>query len=71
VMQLLVALLVLVPAAGWAVLVFFCSQWVVGVGVGVVLATIAVVPMLGGEAAVGLWWLGERFAAFDLSTEQR
>jgi hypothetical protein len=44
---------------------------VVGVGAGVVLATMAAVPMLAGEAAVGLWWLGERFAAFDLSTEQR
>jgi hypothetical protein len=36
-----------------------------------ILATLAVMAILAGEAAVGLWWLGEKFAKFDLSSESR
>jgi ABC-2 type transport system permease protein len=69
--QLLFALLVAVPAAGVAVLVFIASYWFLGVSTGVVLATIATVLILAAEAAVGLWFLGGRFERFDLSTESR
>jgi ABC-2 type transport system permease protein len=71
IVQLLFALLVIVPAAGAAGLVFLASYWILGVSTGVVLATTAVVAMFAAEAAVGLWFLGERFEKFDLSTESR
>ena len=63
--------LVVVPAVGFAALVFFCSKWFVGISPAVVLATLAILPMLGGEAAVGLWFLGDRFEKFDLTAESR
>jgi hypothetical protein len=71
VVQMFFALLVFVPAAGTAALVFFSSKWILGISPAVVLSTLAVVPMLGGEAAVGLWFLGDRFERFDPSTESR
>jgi hypothetical protein len=71
VVQLLFALLVAVPAAGFAALVFVATYWFLGVSTGVVLATIAVVLILAAEAAVGLWFLGGRFERFDLSSETR
>jgi hypothetical protein len=71
VVQLLFALLVAVPAAGAAVLVYIASFWILGISTGVVLSTVAVVLILAGEAAVGLWLLGERFEKFDLSIDSR
>jgi ABC-2 type transport system permease protein len=71
VMQLFFALLVIIPAAGTAALVFFSSQWVLGISPAAILSTLAVLPILGGEAAIGLWFLGERFSHFDLSVESR
>ena len=71
VVQLLFAVLVAVPAAGAAVLVYIASYWLLGISTGVVLATVAVVLILAGEAAVGLWFLGERFEKFDLSGDTR
>lgn len=71
VIQLLFALAVLVPAAGAAWLIIFSSQWLIGAGPAVVLAALVVLPVLAGEAAFGLWWLGERFEKFDLSAESR
>ena len=71
VLQLLFALLVALPAAGAAVLVYIASFWEFGIPAGEVLATVAAVLILAGEAAVGLWFLGERFERFDLSTESR
>jgi hypothetical protein len=69
--QLLFALLVGAPAAGAAAIVYIASYWILGISTGVVLATIAVVLILASEAAVGLWFLGDRFEKFDLSTESR
>jgi hypothetical protein len=69
--QLLFAILVAVPAAGAAVLVYVASYWLLGISTGVVLSTVAVVLILAGEAAVGLWFLGERFEKFDLSVDTR
>ena len=69
--QLLCALVVVVPAALAAWLIIFSSQWVIGIGPAVVLASVVVLPVLGAEAAVGVWFLGGRFERFDLSTEGR
>ena len=70
VLQLVIALVVAAPAVAIAALVIFSSKWVVGVGPAWMLAAVAVIPILVGEAAVGLWWLGERFNKFDLSLER-
>jgi hypothetical protein len=68
VVQLLFALLAAVPAGGWPPsLVIFASQWLLGAGPAVVLAPWSWSSSLRAEAAVGLWWLGERFERFDLS----
>jgi len=69
--QLLMALLVAAPAACAAGLIIFSSQWLLGVGPAVAIASAAVLAILAGEAAVGLWWLGWRFEKFDLSNEIR
>jgi hypothetical protein len=69
--QVLFTVLVVVPAAGWAVLVWVCTMTFLGQAGGVILGSFSAIAILAAEAAVGLWWLGERFAAFDLSTEQR
>ena len=71
IIQLLFALAVIVPAAGGAWLIIFSSQWLIGPGPAVALAAVVVLPVLAGEAVFGLWWLGERFEKFDLSTESR
>jgi len=67
--QLIVAALALGPAAFAAALLIFASQWLIGPVAAVLLATAAVLAMIGGEVAVGIWWLGERFERFDLSSE--
>jgi hypothetical protein len=71
ILQLFFALLAAVPAGGWAALFIFASHPLLGAGPAVVLGTLVVLFILGAEAAVGLWWLGERFERFDLSTESR
>ncbi len=69
--QLLIALLVAAPAAGAATLIVFSSAWVFGAAPAIALATLVALGILAGEAAVGLWWLGEMFGKFDLSSEAR
>jgi ABC-2 type transport system permease protein len=69
--QMLCALVVVVPAGLAAWLIIFSSKWVIGIGPAVVLAAVVVLPVLAGEAAVGLWFLGNRFERFDLSTDSR
>jgi len=72
IVQLLFALLVIVPAAGAAALVFLASTFYFhNVGADAVIATLSALLILAGEAAVGLWFLGERFEKFDLSTDSR
>jgi ABC-2 type transport system permease protein len=72
IVQLLFALLVIVPAAGAAALVFLASTFYFhNVGADAVIATLSALLILSGEAAVGLWFLGERFEKFDLSTDSR
>jgi hypothetical protein len=36
-----------------------------------VASVLYILPILGGELAVGLWFLGERFEKFDLTAESR
>jgi hypothetical protein len=67
--QILCALAVIVPAAAWAWLISFSTSHWVGLGPSFVLSALFVLPMLVAEAAVGLWFLGNRFESFDLSTE--
>jgi hypothetical protein len=67
--QIIVAALALAPAALAAAVLVFASQWLIGPSAAVLLATAAVLAILGGEAVVGLWWLGTRFEQFDLSSE--
>lgn len=69
--QVLVVLLALLPAIGTAALLVFVTQWLVGPALAVIFATVAVALVLLGELWCGLWWLGERFERFDLSTEPR
>jgi hypothetical protein len=61
----------LLPAAIMAAIVFFVVQWLVGLLVATAAALIIVLAILGGEIAVGTWWLGKRFESFDLSAELR
>jgi hypothetical protein len=68
-LQLIVAGLALTPSALAAALLIFASQWLIGPAAAALLATGAVLTILGGEAVVGLWWLGARFEQFDLSSE--
>jgi len=67
--QLIIAILALGPALLAAALLIFASKWLIGTVAAVVLATLAVLAILGGEAAVGVWVLGDRFEKFDLSSE--
>lgn len=77
--QLLAVLLALVPAALSALAIFVASKWWVGLvagpgisaAVALLLATLAVLVIVGGEIWVGLWWLGSRFERLDIATELR
>ncbi|MBS0631850.1 MAG: hypothetical protein JSS11_08050 [Verrucomicrobia bacterium] len=69
--QLLIVLVALLPAALLAGLLIFASQWLIGIAAAVFLATCAVAVVLVGEIWLGLWWLGQRFERFDLSSELR
>ena len=62
-------LLMLLPAIVAAPVLIFATQWMVGLPAAAVLATVAVLAIIGGEVWCGLWWLGRRFERLDLSTE--
>jgi ABC-2 type transport system permease protein len=69
--QLLTMVVVLLPASGMAVVVIMLMHYVFGLN-GAVSVACAAVPMLAvliGEIAVGMWWLGQRFEAIDVSAE--
>jgi ABC-2 type transport system permease protein len=69
--QLLVVGFALVPAALGALLLIFTTQWLIGLVAATALAGVAVLVILVAEVAGGLWWLGQRFERFDLSSELR
>jgi ABC-2 type transport system permease protein len=67
--QFLAILAALVPAVTMAALIVFASQWLIGLAAASILATLAVLSIVIGEAWCGLWWLGVRFEKFDVSSE--
>lgn len=69
--QLFLTLVVAAPGVVLAALIIFSSFMGMGLVASIILADLVVVAILVGEAAVGLWWIGERFDAFDPSTEIR
>jgi hypothetical protein len=70
-LQFIVALLALLPAALAAAVMIFASQWLIGGAAAMMLGTAAALAILGGEAVVGVWWLGTCLERFDLSSETR
>jgi ABC-2 type transport system permease protein len=69
--QLLVTILVLLPAALVGALVFFVVNLITGLQVGAAVAAIAMVVLMGFEAWLGIRWLGKRFEELDISSELR
>jgi len=69
--QLFILILAVLPAILAAVLIVFASAWILGAVGAAILGTLGVLGVLGGELAVGLWWLGRRFDKFDLASETR
>lgn len=69
--QFLVILFALVPAALGAFALIFATQWLIGAVAAVILAAVAVLVILVAEVGCGIWWLGQRFEKFDLSSELR
>jgi hypothetical protein len=70
--QLLLALLVAVPATIVAALVLVSAYWWFGAAAPALLvALLAVLSILASELVVALWWLGERIAGFDVSADSR
>lgn len=68
--------LALLPAVLLAPAVFVAARFWVGLvapapaafAAATVLATVAGLAVIGGELVCGIWWLGERFEKFDLTT---
>jgi hypothetical protein len=70
--QLLLALLVAVPAALVAVIVLVSAGWWFGSPAPALFAAlVAVLSIMASELVVALWWLGDRLAAFDVSADSR
>jgi hypothetical protein len=69
--QLLVTALVIVPALLVGTIVFLIVQAFAGFTAGATLAVISMAVLLAFEAWLGIRWLGNRFEAFDLSSELR
>jgi ABC-2 type transport system permease protein len=67
--QLLFTAMVVAPGAVVAALIIFSAHIFIGLVPSIVLAALVVLPILAGEATVGLWWIGERCEAFDPSME--
>jgi hypothetical protein len=67
----LVMAMALLPAVIVAGVAFFVVQWLAGFLLATAAAAIIVLATLGGEIAIGTWWLGKRFESFDLSAELR
>ncbi|HWA11161.1 MAG TPA: putative ABC exporter domain-containing protein [Opitutaceae bacterium] len=69
--QVLVIAVALLPAAVAGVLAWFAATRIFGLDPvsAVAFATPGVLVILGGEIALGLWWLGWRFERIDLSLE--
>ena len=69
--QLLVTVLVLLPALLVGALVFLLVNLITGLALGAAVAAIAMTMLLGFEAWLGIRWLGNRFEQLDISSELR
>jgi hypothetical protein len=69
--QLLAMVVALLPAVGFAALLIFILQPLLGLPLAVLLAALAVVVIVIGEVWCGVWLLGHRFEKLDLSSELR
>jgi hypothetical protein len=69
--QFMLLALGMLPAAIAAAVTFFIVNWLVGLIPALAVAWLVVLTVLGVEIAAGVYWLGERFARFDLSSELR
>jgi len=69
--QIFIILVALIPAALTAAILIFVTQWLIGLMLATIFATLVILLVIVGEVWCGLWWLGGRFERFDLSAEQR
>jgi len=69
--QLLAMAVALLPAVGFAALLIFILQPLLGAPLAVLFAALAVVVIVAGEVWCGVWLLGQRFEKLDLSSELR
>jgi ABC-2 type transport system permease protein len=67
--QVILVLLLVLPAVVAAAVLIFATQWIIGLVPAALLATLVVLVILGGEAWCGIWWLGQCFEKLDLSRE--
>jgi ABC-2 type transport system permease protein len=67
--QLVVLLLAVLPAAGFAVLAGFAASLTSAPAGAFATGVFTLLLVLGAEAALGVFWLGRRFERFDLSQE--
>jgi hypothetical protein len=66
---IVVLLIALLPAALCGALAAFIVHWLAGIISAVIVSTVVGSIILGAEFAALVWWLGERFEQFDLSSE--
>lgn len=66
---LVVLVVALLPAAGLGAIGFIIGQWLAGVPVALVFATLIAGAVLAAELAAAVWWLGERLERFDVAME--
>lgn len=69
--QMLVLLLMVLPAGVVAAIVFALARWLAGVNIAAGLALLAAMAALAVEVGGAIYWLGRRFEQLDLSTELR
>jgi ABC-2 type transport system permease protein len=61
----------MLPAAIGAALLYFTTRWLMGALPAAVVALVAMLAILIGEVWIGVQWLGRRFERFDVSSELR
>lgn len=69
--QMLVLVLMVVPAGFIAVVVFALARWLAGNGIAAGVALLSAAAVLAAEVGLAIYWLGRRFERLDLSTELR
>jgi ABC-2 type transport system permease protein len=67
--QLVVFLIALLPAAAVFAVVYFAINYFAGIYLAVPLAALGAAIILGGEAGLGIFWLGKAFEKFDVAAE--